>query len=548
MVSFGLLDFCEREHLITDNFYDGGIDGYFIDTDCRKIFLIQSKFRTTERNFNSKEIALEELLSMEISRILEGHQTDEVGNEYNGKIKQMVREIGETDGIARYKYEVVLLANLMRVTPERLKRLTGGYPVEVFDYDKCYEKLVYPVICGTYFNASDLNIYLDLSNKNAGSKISYSVKTEHAECEITVLFVPTIEIARVLKKYKNSILRHNPRSYLELEGQKVNQAIRETILGKNTNEFALFNNGITMISDETNINERIGQRNKAQLAVRNPQIINGGQTAYTLSRIYEERSEEEAEKAFADKEVLLKVITLADSNGGQNIDSEKIRLIDAISTATNQQTVVIGADRASNKQPYELIQSTVFLRYGLLFERKRGEFGDGLRMKYVSEHQIIERNLFIRIHLATRGEITKASQKKLFLNYETPENILDDRTLDDFYFGYLCFTQLEKSRTPSRIRQRALFGQIYAMTQLYRPQTLSEFETTAHSKAADLREKWKAFVEHIASTNSKFIRIFPDRTTDELRTMFVYENWYRSDDFEIDVKKYFEEASQKTAQ
>ncbi|WP_196907700.1 AIPR family protein [Candidatus Symbiopectobacterium sp. 'North America'] len=134
------------------------------------------------------------------------------------------------------------------------------------------------VISGTYFTASEINIPIDLSNKYAGSKISYSVSTSISECEITVLFAPTIEIAKLMSKYKNSILKFNPMSYLEHDGKAINSSIRETIINSNANELALYNNGITILSDETNINERIDQKNKAQLRIKNPQIINGGQT------------------------------------------------------------------------------------------------------------------------------------------------------------------------------------------------------------------------------------------------------------------------------
>jgi hypothetical protein len=52
-VQFGLDDFTEREVYVTDGSQDGGIDGYYIDEQLRRIFLIQSKFRTTEENFES---------------------------------------------------------------------------------------------------------------------------------------------------------------------------------------------------------------------------------------------------------------------------------------------------------------------------------------------------------------------------------------------------------------------------------------------------------------------------------------------------------------
>ncbi|HEX8334815.1 MAG TPA: hypothetical protein VF622_19480, partial [Segetibacter sp.] len=177
-VSFGMLDFVTREHFITDGTYDGGIDGYFINSDTKTIYFIQSKFRTTQKNFENKKISLDEILVMDINRVLEGEEVDETGNSYNGKIKQLIRDIRKIDDIARYKYQVVILANLEGVSQTKLRYLTGGYPAETVDYEKCYDKLLFPVISGTYFNASDLNIFIDLSNKNAGSKISYTVQTK----------------------------------------------------------------------------------------------------------------------------------------------------------------------------------------------------------------------------------------------------------------------------------------------------------------------------------------------------------------------------------
>lgn len=540
LVTFGLLDFRSREKYITDKGYDGGIDGYYIDSEHRKVYLIQSKFRTTEHNFNNKEIQLEELLSMQIDRITKGNETDVAGNKYNGKIKQLMREITEIADIARWKYVVILLANLKGVTEEQLQRLTGGNPVEIFDYQRCYKELVFPVVSGIYFNAPELNIFLDLSNKSAETKISYAVKTEHGNCEITVLFIPTIEIAKVLSKYKNSILKNNPRSYLDLEGKKVNEAIRDTILNKETNEFALFNNGITMISDETYINDRIGQRNKAQMSVLNPQIINGGQTAYTLSRIFEEHTLKDAEKIFAHKEVLLKVITLIDVKHSHDFKIQKLKLVEAVSTATNQQTVVINADRISNEYEYEEIQSVIFSRYGLLFERKRGEFGDGLQKGYIDEKLIIERNLFFRIYLASNGNIVRSTKKKIFIKYEKPLKVLEDiEKLDTFYFGMLCFQKLAKMKPSSFQYSKTLYGKTYALTLLYKPQSLENYKEPSLNKIQEFEALWSNFCCEAETTNTKYIKVFFDKVTQERRTAFSEPKWMASSDFEKEIKKFF---------
>jgi len=539
-VSFGLLDFKEREHFITDNSYDGGIDGYYINIENRTIYFIQSKFRTNGKNFEGKEIKLEEILIMDINRILDGEEKDESGNDYNGKIKQLQREIRNVDNIARYSYHVIVLANLTGISDTKIRQLTGGYATSVFDYEKCYEDLIFPVISGTFFKANDVNIYIDLSNKNAGSKISYTVKTKHSECDITVLFVPTIEIAKVLHKYKNSILKFNPRSYLELEGQKVITAIRETVLNNTTNEFALFNNGITMISDETNINEKIGQKNKAQLNVRNPQIINGGQTTYTLSRIYEENITNEPEKIFQDKEVLLKIITLNDPNGSNNNEVQKLQLIDDISTATNQQTPVITADKFSNERTPILLQKILFNRFGILFERKRGEFGDGLNNGYIDKNQILERNLFFRIYCASNGEINKAVEKRIFMSKVLEDAILNDSSkLDNFFFGLNCFKRISSSPNPQRTKHKYIYAQIYAFTKTYKPNDIAEYDNVIKEKIGQFKKDWALFEKKKSQESSKFIKKYIDKDTQATRQVFNEKSWYRSEEFEKDAINYF---------
>jgi len=537
MVSFGMLDFSARERVITDKGYDGGIDAYYIDHDNRLIYLIQSKFRANNKNFTEKNISVEEILAMDIGRILEGNDTDESGNSYNGKIKQLIREVSQIENISRYKQRVIILANIAPFTPDQIRKLFDGNKVEVFDHERCFNNLVFPVVSGTYFNASELHIAMDLSNKSAGSKIRYEVKTELGYSEITVLFVPTFEIAKTLSKYKNSILKHNPRSYLELEGKKVNTAIRETITERNTNEFALFNNGITMISDDTDISEKVGQLRKAQLAVKNPQIINGGQTAFTLSKIYESMNEEEARKVFEGKEVLLKVITLI--NNDERL-ADKIKLIDNISTATNQQTPVLDADRASNEPIYERLQEKLYSRYGIFFERKRGEFGDGITKGYINKNQVIERNLFFRLYLSSQGRINRSISKKLFVKYEMTEVVLNDtEALDQFYFAYLCYHELDKQRGPGKRKGKNFFGFLFVLAQQYRPDDLKSYTSHVGQAIDALKLQWAEFIELFAILDVKFTKVFTDKETGERRTAFNANAWYKNVAFENDVKDYF---------
>ena len=123
--NFGIETFEEREHLVTDGPNDGGIDGYFIDTDSKTIWLIQAKFRASGKNFERKKIEYEELLKMHSVRVLKGHEKAQNGTKYNGKILELVRGLRETKKISQFKKKVVLLANT-KASLANLKVLSGG--------------------------------------------------------------------------------------------------------------------------------------------------------------------------------------------------------------------------------------------------------------------------------------------------------------------------------------------------------------------------------------------------------------------------------------
>lgn len=529
-VNFGLMEFKEREKNITDSSYDGGIDGYYIDKEDRLVYLIQSKFRTTKTNFESKDISYDEILCMDVERILKGESHDEAGNEYNGKIKQLQRELSETDNITKFNYKIIILANLKDIQPARLRKLTDGYNADVFDYTRTYNELVFPVISGTLFTAHDICIPIDLSAKNAGSKISYTVKTKASTCEITVLFVPVLEIAKIMSKYKNSILKYNPRSYLEFQGQAVNASIRKTVIDNNTNEFALYNNGITMISDDTSINERIGQKNKAQLSIKNPQIINGGQTSYILSRIYEETPVEKLEDTFNEKEVLLKIITLIDNDNDKN----KLELIEAVSEATNKQTPVINADKFANEPIHQQIQRSLFDHFGMLYERKRGEFADGLNFGYITSNQVIERNFFLRIYFAANGDINLGSQKKLFQKNPERKLKIDDEKIRKFYIGHYLFDELTKKlRTRKQhlnIKRidKSYYGKIHLYNVLFPESTIHDIKNNINI----LENAWVDFMRFALKENEGIKKLWIGNQN------FNEDKYYNSERLEKDLHFY----------
>jgi hypothetical protein len=255
------------------------------------------------------------------------------------------------------------------------------------------------------------------------------------QTEVKLLFVPTEEIGRILYQYRNSILKYNPRSFLEFQNNPVNIAIRDSISARTFNEFALFNNGITMIADEAAIDVETGKKGWARLDLTNPHIINGGQTAYVLSRLYEDRERGRLSRdAFKGKEVLLRVVSLGPEDP-QN--RARALLIDSVSKASNEQSKVDEADRRSNEPLQIDLQRTFFEKYGLFYERKRGEFADGIKDDYVRKDQIVKRDLLMRVALATSGRIAlaKSGIKKFFTSEGFKNSPLQISQVSAYVYG-----------------------------------------------------------------------------------------------------------------
>lgn len=554
-VNFGILEFKSRERLISDKSFDAGIDAYYIDTENKRVILLQSKFRTSKENFENKNISFDELLKMDVARVIDGEKEDEDGNEYNGKIKQLQREISELPDVGRYKYEVVILANVSSLKPSQLSRLTGGFPTEVFDNDRVYKELVFPVVTGTFYNSTELSISLSLTNKNtSAARISYSVETEYEDCDITVVFVPTEEIGRILHTYQNSILKFNPRCYLEMKASSVNKEIYNTIKTKETNEFALFNNGLTMLSDDTSFNERIGQKDKAQVIISNPQLINGGQTSFTLSRIYSECLDGKEDKSvFKGKEVLLKIVTFGES--ASNNESNKRKLIEDISKATNRQSVVSDADRRSNDKIQIDLQEILFDDFGCYYERKKGEFSNGIREKYITRKQVVDRDTLLRVAvcLHLQPSITRSSINKLYTDENFSRYFSDASVSSKLYYGYLVLEELKeilKKANQDKNDRYGISNYGYALryaqycivtvclAKFYQGKTSTEL---VKKHVEEVLSGWTDFEDAITRkiSNSNYFRYYEDPETSEKRSEVNFEGYYKGKTLNSDLVGYF---------
>ncbi|MFA5845416.1 MAG: AIPR family protein [Thermodesulfovibrionales bacterium] len=437
-VKCGLASFLERHNFITEGTQDGGVDAYYIDRENKKLYLIQSKFRTTKDNFEKKKITADDLVSMEVQRILKGEEKDSRGNSFSAKIKKFQNEWSKISDHALYEYLVIILGNLENYTDEQIKRIIDNSDHKVFDFNRTYKELVFPLCSGTYYDPKEIKITIDLVNKEQ-STLKQEISTNLGDFPIRVIFVPTKEIGRIMSRYKNAILKYNPRNFLSLSNNKVNYKIMESIINNKANDFAIYNNGITIIADSFQMTESTGTKNMGQIIMLNPQIINGGQTAYVLSKIYEGQKEQDY-SVFDGKEVMLKVIILT-SKKDLNID-----FIEQISNATNQQTRVEEADRRSNDKIQLAIEEAIFDTFGYFYERKKGEFYNGIERKYIDKNLVVNRDSLLKAYLAWQGDAANARRsgtETMFKEKRFKEIMKKYADFKKMFFAYKLLTNIE---------------------------------------------------------------------------------------------------------
>lgn len=533
LVKFGIIDFKTRHDYITDGSADGGLDAYYIDEEQKIIYMIQSKFRANSTNFENKEISADELTAMEIDRILDGEPEGEDGVAYNGKIKGFQAKLSKISDLPRYKYKIIILVNL---SSERLlQRLFGNYEKEIFNYEKTYSELVFPVCSSTYYKNQRIVISMDIEGKI--EEVNETFTTSFGDCDVSLLFVPLIDIAKMIGKYKNSILEYNPRNYLSLRKNNVNRSI-ETSVNENNSDFSLLNNGITLVCSQYESTTRTGKNNTTKVTIEDPQIINGGQTAFTLAKILDNADDELVNKLKA-KKVLLKVISIYQEEGK---NKEYRDFVNKISDATNRQTKIDEADRRANQSVQINLQTDIFEKFGYFYERKAGEFEEALSKKIIENDMIIKRDIMLKVIWAYHGKCGEArnnSGDKIFKK-DVFDSIMESGiSAERAVYSYLihkeilCLEKLHKKNDYNSAEwgnaiRYGKFAVLSAYVAQYRDEEWSEENIT--QRLMELLSQWKAF-ESFVKTKESNKKYFSD--------VEEFDNYYKSVNVNSDVQEYF---------
>jgi AIPR protein len=170
--------------------------------------------------------------------------------------------------------------------------------------------------------------------------------------------ISVAEISTLIERHGERLLERNIRRYLGLQGNRVNEDIRQTLMGGEKSNFYFYNNGVTLTCDTFSYNAL--QNGDYQVRIENLQIINGGQTCITIAKTLQELNLLGQD---AQAYVLLRLYQLPSDNHD---------LVQKITYATNSQNPVDLKDLRANDQRQQRLEMDI-QQLGYSYRRKRSE-------------------------------------------------------------------------------------------------------------------------------------------------------------------------------
>jgi hypothetical protein len=345
------LDFDEARGCVTDGSDDRGIDAVYLDEryGVRTIHLFQFKYHASysrsNRNFPSNEV--DKVLSF-INDCFE--QVDNFLVTCNDLLRQKVLDIWEFVRGGYCEVVVHLCSNGGKLQPDQQARFISS--LERFKFFSLIETDLERFSDALSRRSSsnreiELNIVEDQVFERSDGNLRAIIGTVKGEA-----FIETLKDPANPNQLDPDLFEENVRVYLG-EQNDINRRIFDTAVSKDASLFWYYNNGITIVCDR--FSYQPGFKN-TPLKLKNPQIVNGGQTSHALFQA--SKSEFNA----VDKVRLLVRI----------IETQDTTIYAKVAEATNSQTPIRSRDLRSN-DPVLVKLETSLRSYDWYLDRKRDQ-------------------------------------------------------------------------------------------------------------------------------------------------------------------------------
>lgn len=339
------LDDIETFDCLTEGGGDFGVDAMHLSEEIDGEFVVtlfQGKYRRTlEANSNFDETSINALINA-IRHIFD--PSSQLGH-INDRLKVKVEEARSLirDGyIPRVRALACNNGLKWNAAGQEAIERTG------FGDQVAWEYINHDVLIGILQRIKPVDETLRLTGKAIIEDMNFS--------RICIGRMPVSEVANLLKNHGERLLERNIRRYLGLQGNRVNEGIRQTLTSTTPDNFYFFNNGLTLVCNDFSYNAL--QNSDYQVRVENLQIVNGGQTCMT---IFKTLAGMDSSRIPKDASVLVRLYKLPKDN--QDIVLQ-------ITYATNSQNPVDLKDLKANDERQRMLEESITaLGYG--YRRKR---------------------------------------------------------------------------------------------------------------------------------------------------------------------------------
>ncbi len=189
------------------------------------------------------------------------------------------------------------------------------------------------------------------------------------------------------------------------------------------------------------------------------------------------------------------------------------------------------------------------------YDRKRGEFYDGLTRNYISEDNMVDRSVFLRVAACMHNEASKARRTGddvLFRTESFHELMTEDLSYRGYMYGYFChqyLTELEKkyrnlinNRYGAATYGNALRYGRYAVVSVagrtYReemePEDCCRF-ARYYTKA--VLKQWLVFERRISRYSHNKNYFYSEEVDGRIETVLDYDGYYKGKTLDQDLGK-----------
>lgn len=357
----------ELSRIKTDNYGDGGADYIFFVNNGQYILSLEDVDQ------------LEDNAEVEI-HFIQIKETDKLDSAVPTRLIELTRNFFKYEKSDHYNEEIIANIELFQKITEKI--LPKGRINVIFyyfglfdkhqldsakDLKQRFETLKNSISDHDFVKNSNYKIYTSSDIYNSLSKereyeyhfkkidkYSAEVNEETDETEALISLIPIQQFYDFIKDddggINTKLFEHNIRDY---KGKSnVNKDIINTLEEKKDLQFWWLNNGITIIAEE--INESSSAK---KITIKNPQIVNGLQTSYSIFNYFHENSEKLGEE---NRSIFIKIIRIDPEEEGIELD---------ITKATNRQNEIRDKDIRANDE----VQKNIELHFktkGKFYQRK----------------------------------------------------------------------------------------------------------------------------------------------------------------------------------